>query len=71
MELTIRTTDQEQQNDKLVFERVRCKLSVIARPVRTLVVAIPRLEGKCSEFLHEEWELPRFLVFVDFTHFPL
>ena len=46
MELTIRTTDQEQQNDKLVFERVRCKLSVIARPVRTLVVAIPRLEGK-------------------------
>ena len=60
MELTIRTTDQEQQNDKLVFERVRCKLSVIARPVRTLVVAIPRLEGKCFEFLHEEWELPRF-----------
>ena len=49
MELTIQTTDQEQQNDKLVFERVRCKLSVIARPVRTLVVAIPRLEGKCID----------------------
>ena len=35
--------------DKLLFERVRCKLSVIARPVRTLVVAIPRLEGKCID----------------------
>ena len=60
MELTSRTTDHEQQNDKLVFERVRCKLSVIARPVRTLVVAIPRLEGKCTEKYHAEWELLRF-----------
>ena len=57
--------------DKLLFSGFAFKFPVIARPVRTLVVAIPRLEGECSEFLHEEWELPRFLVFVDFTHFPL
>ena len=38
------------------------KIPVIARPVRTLVVAIPRLEGKAAEKHHEEWVLLRFLV---------
>ena len=38
-----------QQYGKLVFVASRPKLSVIARPVRTLVVAIPRLEGKCID----------------------
>ena len=33
----------------MVFVRMRPKLPVIARPVRTLVVAIPRLEGKCID----------------------
>ena len=33
------------QNNKLVLENN----AVIARPVRTLVVAIPRLVGKCTE----------------------
>ena len=33
------------QAEKLVFE----KNAVIARPVRTLVVAIPRSEGKCTD----------------------
>ena len=40
------------QAEKLVFE----KNAVIARPVRTLVVAIPRIEGKCTEKHPEEWE---------------
>ena len=30
--------------------------------MRTLVVAIPRLEGKGAEKHHEEWVLLRFLV---------
>ena len=34
---------------KLVFVGLRPKFPVIARPVRTLVVAIPRLEGKCID----------------------
>ena len=38
-----------QQYDKLVFVGVRPELPVIARPVRRLVVAIPRLEGKCID----------------------
>ena len=48
--------------------RVNCclalcsKYPVIARPVRTLVVAIPRLERKCSENFQEDWDSPRFLV---------
>ena len=40
------------------------KKAVIARPVRTLVVAIPRLEGDCTEKYPEEWEFPRFLVVI-------
>ncbi|MDY6181161.1 MAG: hypothetical protein SPI15_09970, partial [Candidatus Faecousia sp.] len=46
--------------DKSVFERVRCRLPVIAKPVRRLVVAIPRLEGKCAEKRHKKRELLRF-----------
>ena len=38
--------------------------AVIARPVRTLVVAIPRLEGKCTEKYSEKWESLRFLVVI-------
>ena len=37
------------QSAKLVFVGLRPKFPVIARPVRTLVVAIPRLEGKCID----------------------
>ena len=40
------------------------KFPVIARPVRTLVVAIPLLEGKCIEKYPEEWASPRFLVVI-------
>ena len=40
------------RSEKLVFE----KNAVIARPVRRLVVAIPRIEGKCTEKHPEEWE---------------
>ena len=43
---------------------LRSKIPVIARPVRTLVVAIPPLEGKCTENYPEEWELLRFLVVI-------
>ena len=43
---------------------LRSKIPVIARPVRTLVVAIPPLEGKCTEHYPEEWELLRFLVVI-------
>ena len=50
-----------QQSDKLVFVGMRPKLPVIARPVRTLVVAIPRLEKKCTEKRPGKWELPLFL----------
>ena len=32
------------------------RFSVIARPVRTLVVAIPRAEGKCIDNCPTEWE---------------
>ena len=35
--------------DKLLFSGFAPKFSVIARPVRTLVVAIPQLVGKCAE----------------------
>ena len=35
--------------DKLLFSGFASKFSVIARPVRRLVVAIPQLEGKCTE----------------------
>ena len=52
------------QCDKLVFSGFAPKFSVIARPVRTLVVAIPRLEGKCTEKYPKEWELPQFLVVI-------
>ena len=48
------------QEGKLVFE----KNAVIARPVRTLVVAIPRLARKCSENFPEDWDSPRFLVVI-------
>ena len=43
-----------QQYDKLVFVGLCPKLPVIARPVRTLVVAIPRLEGKCIDICPTE-----------------
>ncbi len=33
----------------MVFVGPRPRLPVIARPVRRLVVAIPRLEGKCID----------------------
>ena len=33
----------------MLFSGFASKFSVIARPVRRLVVAIPRLEGECSE----------------------
>ncbi|MDY4491285.1 MAG: hypothetical protein SPE19_12315, partial [Candidatus Faecousia sp.] len=35
--------------DELLFTGFASRFSVIARPVRTLVVAIPRLEGKCID----------------------
>ena len=35
---------------------LRSKLPVIARPVRTLVVAIPRIEGKCIDYCPTERE---------------
>ncbi len=35
--------------DKLLLSGFASKFSVIARPVRRLVVAIPQLEGKCTE----------------------
>ena len=38
--------------------------AVIARPVRTLVVAIPRLERKYSENFQEDLDSPRFLVVI-------
>ena len=40
---------EDTQDDKLLFSGFAPKFSVIARPVRTLVVAIPQLEGKCTE----------------------
>ena len=49
MELTIRTANQEQQNDKLVFSALRKRCHCEERSD----VAIPRLEGKCSELHHE------------------
>ena len=52
----------------IVWNRaVNCCLNnkaVIARPVRRLVVAIPRLEGKCTEKHPEGWGAPRFLVVI-------
>ena len=42
-------TPHQKRCDKLVFVGLRPKFPVIARPVRTLVVAIPRLEGKCID----------------------
>ena len=48
-----------QLHDKLVFV-LHSKFPVIARPVRTLVVAIPRLEGGCSEKHPKGWAFPRF-----------
>ena len=38
--------------------------AVIARPVRTLVVAIPRLVRKCTEKHPKEWALPKFLAVI-------
>ena len=48
---------------KLLFSSFAPKFSVIARPVRTLVVAIPQLEGKRTE-THQKLELPRILVVI-------
>ena len=48
--------DLSQQTDKLLFSALRKRCHCEERSD----VAIPRLEGKCSEFLHEEWERPRF-----------
>ena len=48
----------------MVFADSRLKLSVIARPVRRLVVAIPRLEGKCIDNCPTEREILRFLVVI-------
>ena len=42
--------------------RAVANFSVIARPVRTLVVAIPRIEGKCAEKHPEVWDSLQFLV---------
>ena len=49
---------------QIVVWRFVSKFPVIARPVRRLVVAIPRLEGKCTEKHPQGWELPRFLVVI-------
>ena len=43
---------------KLLFSGFASKLSVIARPVHRLVVAIPRLEGKCIDNCPTEWKIP-------------
>ena len=51
-------------NGKLVFVGLRPKFPVIARPVRRLVVAIPRLEGKCIEKRPEKWGLLRFMAVI-------
>ena len=50
--------------EKLLFSGFAFKFPVIARPVRTLVVAIPRLEGKCTEKYQYNWESPQFLVVI-------
>ena len=50
--------------DKLLFSGLAPKFSIIARPVRTLVVAIPQIEGKCTEWYLKEWNPPRFLVII-------
>ena len=41
-----------------------CLLNICCHcePVRLSGVAIPRLEGKCTEKHPEEWEFPLFLV---------
>ena len=44
---------------KLLFSSFAPKFSVIARPVRTLVVAIPQLEGKRTE-THQNWNYREF-----------
>ena len=49
---------------KLLFNGFASKFSVIARPVRRLVVAIPRLEGECSEKHPKGWAFQRFLVVI-------
>ncbi len=54
----------QSERRKLVFERECCKLPVIARPVRTLVVAIPRLERKRTEKIPKEWAPLRFLAVI-------
>ena len=48
----------------MLFSGFALKFSVIARPVRRLVVAIPRLEGECSEKHPKGWAFPRFLVII-------
>ena len=40
------------------------KFPVIARPVRRLVVAIPRIERKRTEKHPEEWDSPQFLMVI-------
>ena len=49
---------------KLVFGGFASKFSVIARPVRRLVVAIPRLERKCIDNCPTGREILRFLVVI-------
>ena len=49
-----------QQNGKLVF--VEYTLSLRTSPQTG--VAIPRLEGKCTEKYPEEWESPQFLTVI-------
>ena len=51
-------------NRKIGVCRVVSRFAVIARPVRLSGVAIPPLEGKCTENYPEEWELLRFLVVI-------
>ena len=54
----------KEEKDKLVFESVRLKNAVIARPVRTLVVAIPRLEEKYIDNCPTEQGNVAFLVLI-------
>ena len=56
------TAGGERKGREIVVCRSVSRFPVIARPVRTLVVAIPRIEGKCTEKYPKEWDLLRFLV---------
>ncbi|MCI6958157.1 MAG: hypothetical protein MR763_12560 [Clostridiales bacterium] len=56
--------DRTRQCSKLLFTRARQIKRCHCEPVRLSGVAIPRLEGKCTEKCPEEWKSLRFLVVI-------